>query len=100
NTDVPELRVDPALYAAAARVQNGELVPEPISEGDRFAVVWRRGSLQPVSVSLDEARSTIERLIAERKIAERCDALVEQLSKAHVKERHDALLERVAVPAL
>jgi peptidyl-prolyl cis-trans isomerase C len=62
QTHLPELRVAPALFEAAARVRDGELVPEPVREGDGFAVVWRRGS-RPASVL---ARADATRLISAR----------------------------------
>ena len=64
-TDVPELRVDKALFDAADKVDDGALVPEPVPEGSDFAVVWRRGSLTQVNVPLDAARPTIVRLLLE-----------------------------------
>ncbi|HSC86532.1 MAG TPA: hypothetical protein VLC09_04650 [Polyangiaceae bacterium] len=45
STDVPEVAAEPALFAAAEKVQDGQFVPVPIAETGRFAVVWRRGSL-------------------------------------------------------
>lgn len=95
RTDVPELRVDPALYAAARAVSDGELVT--VVEGERRAVVWRRGSLRPEKVPLDQARPTLERLLQERKLAARLDALVAELSRTHVRERNDAGLARIDV---
>ena len=49
------VRVDPALFAAASRVRDGEIVAEPVAEGPAFAVVWRRGST-PASASHAGAR--------------------------------------------
>jgi peptidyl-prolyl cis-trans isomerase C len=97
RTDVPELRVDPALYAAARGIADGELVAVPVAEGDRHAVVWRRGSLRAERVSLEAARPTLERLIQERKLTARLDGLVAELSRASVRERNDAPLARIDV---
>lgn len=98
HTDVPELRVDPALFEAARGLEDGELVPEPIAEGNHFAVVWRRGSLQPVQIPKDRARPTIVRAIQEKKLGERIDGLVRELGAKYVTERRDELLEHVDVP--
>ncbi len=99
HTDVPELRVDPALFEAAHPLENGELVPEPIAEKEHFAVVWRRGSLEPVQVPKDQARPTIARAIQEKKLGERIDGLVRELTQKHVGERRDELLAHVDVPS-
>ncbi|MEO6600301.1 MAG: peptidylprolyl isomerase, partial [Polyangiaceae bacterium] len=49
NTDTPTLRVDPALFAAADRLSDGDLSPEPMKEASHFAVLWRRGSSKGVT---------------------------------------------------
>jgi peptidyl-prolyl cis-trans isomerase C len=97
RTDVPELRVDPALYAAARGIADGVLVAVRVALGDRHAVVWRRGSLRAERVSLEAARPTLERLIQERKLTARLDGLVAELSRASVRERNDAPLARIDV---
>src|SRR5260221_4031774 len=53
HTDVPQVQVDPVLYAAASKVKDGEIVAEPVKEGAHLAVVWRRGTLAKVSRSLE-----------------------------------------------
>ncbi len=100
NTDVPEVRVEKALYEAAERVADGALVPEPVREGSSLAVVWRRGSLNETRLSLDDARPTIVRLLTERDTTARVDALVGQLTATHVTQKNAALVENVSVPAL
>lgn len=44
HTSHPQVRVDPALYAAAREVRDGELVGQPVAEGRHYAVIWRRAS--------------------------------------------------------
>lgn len=100
TTDVPELEVDPALFAAAQKVADGELVPEPVPEGKHFAVVWRRGTLAPVRVPLAAARPTIEARLTEQKLGSRLDELVRRLTQQHVKDRKDDLLELIDLRAL
>jgi peptidyl-prolyl cis-trans isomerase C len=98
-TDVPELRVDKALFEAAERVADGALVPEPVREGNHFAVVWRRGSLTETRISLDDARPTILRLLLEERTATRIDRLVTELGAQHVSAKNPTPVERIEVPA-
>lgn len=88
QTAVPELRVSPALFAAADRVKDGELVPEPVPEGDHFAVVWRR-STRPASAVPDAeiAAISVARLAEARASAAR-QRLLESLRRAHLAEYH------------
>ncbi len=98
-TDVPELRVDKALFEAADKVEDGALVPEPVREGTDFAVVWRRGSLGEVSIPLEAARPTVVRLLLEERASKRIDALVQGLHQAHVSGNTPALVEKLEVSA-
>ncbi|MEZ4372815.1 MAG: peptidyl-prolyl cis-trans isomerase [Polyangiaceae bacterium] len=96
-TNVPRVRVEPALYEAAKDVKNGELVSKPVAEGKAFAVVWRRGSLNAVERSLESESGNIRRLLERERTRKQLDDLVKQLTAAHVKDRNDALLENVAL---
>ncbi len=95
NTDAPRVRVDAALFRAAEKVKDGELVPEPVKEGSKFAVVWRRGSLPAKSRTLEQERDAIRNLL-ERQRSERARAeLVKRLRGELVREEHPELLEQV-----
>lgn len=95
RTNVPRVRVEPALFSAASAVKNGELVPKPVAEGKSWAVVWRRGSLAKVERSLETEAPNIRRLLERSRTDEQINALVAKLTAAHVSERHDELLESV-----
>ena len=85
STDVPELRVDPALYVAAAKVRDGELVPEPLREGERWAVVWRRGTLPATKRTLEEEAGTIRQILLRTKLEEAVERIAADLRKRHVQ---------------
>ncbi|WP_437679472.1 peptidyl-prolyl cis-trans isomerase [Sorangium sp. So ce131] len=78
-TSEPGLKVSPALLEAAARVKDAELVPEPVPEGDRFAVVWRRQSRRPVSRTLEQEAPSIRQILAHGKAEARVKQLLERL---------------------
>ena len=63
----PQLRVAPALFAAAARVKDGQLVPEPVAESGGFAVVWRKSSKSASSHSIAELEPEIRAALLERR---------------------------------
>ncbi len=85
RTEVPQLAVDPALYAAAEKVRDGELVPEPVKEGNRFAVVWRRGTLAKVERSFDAERSRITDLLVRQRVDRAIATLIDSLRKQYVR---------------
>lgn len=92
QTAVPELRVSPALFAAADRVRDGELVPEPVPEGDAFAVVWRRSTRAATAAPEAEIRRRIADRLAEAAAAAARDALIERLRREHLSEYHPEAL--------
>ncbi len=98
-TDVPELRVDKALFEAADHIADGAIVPEPVREGTQLAVVWRRGSLTETRISQEDARPTIERLLLEQRTTERIDRLVRDLTAQRVSAKNPAPLKTIEVPA-
>src|SRR5690606_14494267 len=44
STDIPQVSAEPSLYQAALPLRDGEFAKEPVLEGARYAVLWRRGS--------------------------------------------------------
>ncbi|EYF02362.1 PpiC-type peptidyl-prolyl cis-trans isomerase [Chondromyces apiculatus DSM 436] len=85
STADPEIRVDPALLAAASQVKDGELVPEPVAEGGRWAVVWRRQGMKAVTRPLEQEATGIRQVLAHQKADARVKQLLEGLRKEHVK---------------
>jgi peptidyl-prolyl cis-trans isomerase C len=93
QTQIPELRVAPALFEAADRVRDGELVPEPVREGEAFAVVWRRASHPARAESIAQATPFITARLIEERAAAAHRELLEALRREHLGEYHP---ERVA----
>jgi hypothetical protein len=55
-------------------------VAQPVSEGQQFAIVWRRGSLPPWQLSKEESSEIASARIVERRTREALDAIVEKKS--------------------
>jgi peptidyl-prolyl cis-trans isomerase C len=86
STAEPGLKVDTRLVEAAARVKDAEIVGEPVPDGDRFAVVWRRQSMKAVSRALEQEAPSIRQVIAHSKAEARLKELLERLRKEHLSE--------------
>ena len=107
QTHLPQVRVSPALFAAADQVRDGELVPEPVREGDRFAVVWRRASRPAQTQSLEEVSGAVRAQLEEQKLVEETRKLIERLRTSELRDLQPAALhgfeprlaEPVASPA-
>lgn len=93
STDVPQVSADEVLYARAAELEDGEIAREPISEGPRFAIIWRRGSLP--AVRPDEAsRELARRALQEEKTEMATMTLLKKL-ESRVSSRNDDLLGKL-----
>jgi peptidyl-prolyl cis-trans isomerase C len=91
----PGLRVDPAIVKAARTVPDGALVPQPVAEGDAFAVVWRRGTLLARKRSATDAAPQIRDAIAKARVKDETDKLVARLRAARVHDENAALLDQL-----
>jgi peptidyl-prolyl cis-trans isomerase C len=100
STDVPGLRVDPALFAAADRVADGALVPDPVRENDRFAVIWRRGSLPAERASFEQRAPAIRQRLVRQQLEKELSALVERLREERAELGNVALVDQVTVDPL
>lgn len=98
TTDVPQVRVDPALYAAASKVKDGELVPGPVREQGRSAVVWRRGTLAETSLSLASQHDAIRDLILRERVERAVVRLREELRQRDVRDENAELITALPLP--
>jgi peptidyl-prolyl cis-trans isomerase C len=90
QSHMPEVRVSPSLFAAASRVKDGELVQEPVREGQRFAVVWRRSSRPGRVRALDEVAGDIRMLLEDAQFASESQRLVADLRAASLRDYQPA----------
>lgn len=79
HTDVPQVRVNPELHRAAALLSDGELMAEPLRDGEHYSVLWRRGSRPARDVPLEQAAGEIRRVLLHQKGQEALSALVARL---------------------
>jgi hypothetical protein len=93
STDTPQLRVDPALFAAVDKLGDGELAPEPLRVPAGFAVVWRRGSLAPVARSVTQEAAAIRGVLGRERLEAARRRLLDELRQQRVKLLDAQLLE-------
>jgi peptidyl-prolyl cis-trans isomerase C len=95
STDVPRIQVDPAVFAAADKVTDGTLVPQPIHEGDRFSAIWRRGSVEATKRTLEDESPSIRQILERRRVDKARQDLMAELRKDHVTDEHPELLANI-----
>ena len=95
DTDTPTLRVDPALFAAADQLKDGEIAADPIKEGLRWAVIWRRGSMKAINRTLEQEQASIRQVLERQRVELARDALLAELRSKYVSGLNEAALENV-----
>jgi peptidyl-prolyl cis-trans isomerase C len=97
SSSEPSVRADPALYIAANRVKDGELVPEPVEEGKAFAVVWRRGSTPPMRRTVEEESGAIRQILVRKRLEDATSALLKKLRQEQKVEESPQLIDMIEV---
>lgn len=91
------VKVDPALLGAVKTLKDGELAPQPIREGDGWAVVWKRQTMRPVTRSLEVERQGIRQLLGQERVQSAVKSLLDGLRVDRVKEVHTEMVDVLAV---
>jgi hypothetical protein len=93
NTETPRVRVDPALFTAVEKLKDGQIAPEPLKMAAGFAVLWRRGSLPPITRTVAEETPAIRTLLTRERLERARQALLDELRKQRVTGLDPELLE-------
>jgi peptidyl-prolyl cis-trans isomerase C len=94
------VKVDPELVKAALTVKDGEFVPQPVTEGTAFAIVWRRGTVPANRRTLEESTAQIRAAIFRERTEAAEKALISDLRTKQVKEVNVGLLGLIELRAL
>jgi peptidyl-prolyl cis-trans isomerase C len=97
QTEAPRVRVDPALFAAADKLEDGQVAPEPVKEGEHFAVLWRRGSMEEVRRTIAQEEHAIRQVLRRKKLEDAMRELLERAKQERVRGVNEALLDYVDV---
>jgi len=92
-------KVDPALFAAADPVKEGELVPRPVKEGDKWAVVWKRQETRPSVRSFQQEAPGIKANLEDERLRKAMQDLLSGLRSELVGELNPELCDMVSVTA-
>jgi peptidyl-prolyl cis-trans isomerase C len=93
SSSEPGLRVDLAVVKAAQGVSDGSFVPEPVAEGDGFAVVWRRGTLPSSKRPVQEVAAQIRDTLRKAQLKKDTDGLLAGLRASKVRDVNESLLD-------
>ncbi|MSP25539.1 MAG: peptidyl-prolyl cis-trans isomerase [Myxococcales bacterium] len=97
TTKDKQLKVSPALYQAAAKVADGEVVPAPIEDGGRWLLVQRRGSVETPERPLESEAASIRAMLSKQAVGTKLDATLAALRKQHVTELYEIRIDDVDI---
>lgn len=99
KTTDPAIVVDRSLIEAVKALKDAELAKEPVKEGDRWAVVWRRQTMKAVERPLDQEAPGIRQTIARQRTEDRLKAVLDGARKDTVRDLNLELVDDVTVSA-
>ena len=99
STAEQDRRVEPALFKAAVATKDGELVPTPVAEAGKWAVVWKRQTNREITKSIESEAPSIRAAIADERLRAAVQTLLGELRASSLKEENADLCDMVAINA-
>lgn len=99
KTTDPAIVVDKALLEAAKPLKDAEMGREPVKEGDRWAVVWKRQTMKAVERAIEQEAVGIRQTIARQRTEDRLNAVLDGARKASAHDVNIELVDDVTVSA-
>lgn len=86
TTSEAGLKVEAAVLAAVANAKDAELLAEPVKDGERWSVLWRRQTMKAVDRELSVEAPLIRPILAHERGEAKARALVERLREEHLTD--------------
>ena len=99
TTSEAGMKVDPALLAAVATAKDAEVLPEPVKDGERWSVLWRRQTMKAIDRDLAMEAPLIRPILVHERGETKARALVEKLREEHVTELSPDVVDMLEVSA-
>lgn len=90
-----DIRVPPEIFAAAAKIKDGQVHPEPVKVGSFWVLVARRGSHMTPLRTVESEAPNIRGFLAREQVAERRKTLIDSLRAAHLHEKNERALDQL-----
>jgi peptidyl-prolyl cis-trans isomerase C len=99
STTEENVKIEANALAAVMRAKDSQILPEPVKEGERFDVLWRRQSMRPVDRPIELERVPIRQVLQHQRTEERLKGLVADLRKQRLSDYHPEELDALDVEA-
>lgn len=85
------------VYAAVAKIQDGEVVAEPVKIQNDWLILQRRGSVKTPERSLEQEKATIRGMLAKKKVRDVGGALITELRGKHLTDHHPQRVDIIQI---
>jgi len=99
STRNKDIKVNPVLYQAAAKVPDGQVVDTPILDGKNFVILYRIASQKPSERTFKMEAPRIRQRLAEKRFVDRWKQLLDQLRQQHEVQSVPKLVDLIDVNA-
>jgi peptidyl-prolyl cis-trans isomerase C len=99
STSEENVKIEANALAAVMRAKDSQLIAEPVKEGERYDVLWRRQTMRQVDRSLELEKVPIKQVLDHQRTEDRIKALVAQLRKDHLVDYHPEELDALDIEA-
>lgn len=93
TTPEPGLKVSPAVIEAAQKLKDTEMSPEPVKDGDRWVILWRKQTMKPVDRPVEVEAGSIRQMLLHARTDARIKDSVSSLRKLHLAEHNPDLID-------
>jgi len=100
QSDEVTVRVNQELYQAALSGTDGEILPEPVLENGRYAVIWKRATLRVAAQPLAQAAPGIRSLLLRQQMGKNVKNVLASLREKLVRNVSYEPLEGLDLRAL
>jgi peptidyl-prolyl cis-trans isomerase C len=99
KTPEPGLKVSPAVMAAVMKLKDSELSSEPVKDGDRWVVVWRKQTMKSVERTLETEAGSIRQMLLHARTDAKIKEMVASLRKQSLTDHNPDLIDLFDVTA-
>jgi peptidyl-prolyl cis-trans isomerase C len=93
TTAEPGLKVSHAVLEAVEKLKDAEISPEPVADGNRWVVVWRKQTMRPVDRPMEIEAGSIKQMLMHMRTEAKIKEVVAELRKKYLGEHNPDLVD-------
>jgi peptidyl-prolyl cis-trans isomerase C len=86
TTSEPGIKVSMNVISATEKLKDTEISPEPVKDGDRWVVLWRKLTMKPVERSMEQETGSIKQMLLHARTDAKIKATIAALRQDHLTD--------------